>query len=101
MPSNSKNLAELLNGDTTITASDLSYPLTGFSSTGIDDNASSTAVTILSDGKVGIGVSSPNEPLHVAGGAVRIGNTNIRHDGSGGSWDMAFETYSGGYYERS
>jgi hypothetical protein len=45
-------------------------------------------------------VSSPNEPLHVAGGAVRIGNTNIRHDGSGGSWDMAFETYSGGYYER-
>jgi hypothetical protein len=74
--------------------------ISNFASTGIDDNASATAVTILSDGKVGIGVSSPSEPLHVAGGAVRIGNTNIRHDGSGGSWDMAFETYSGGYYER-
>lgn len=32
----------------TITASDLSYPLTDFSSTGIDDNASSTAITISS-----------------------------------------------------
>jgi hypothetical protein len=74
--------------------------ISNFASTGIDDNASATAVTILSDGKVGIGVSSPNEPLHVAGGAVRIGNTNIRHDGSGGSWDMKFETYSGGYFER-
>jgi hypothetical protein len=74
--------------------------ISNFASTGIDDNASATAVTILSDGKVGIGVSSPSEPLHVAGGAVRIGNTNIRHDGSGGSWDMKFETYSGGYFER-
>ena len=74
--------------------------ISNFASTGIDDNASATAVTILSDGNVGIGVSSPSEPLHVAGGAVRIGNTNIRHDGSGGSWDMKFETYSGGYFER-
>ena len=32
----------------TITASDLSYPLTDFSSTGIDDNASSNAITISS-----------------------------------------------------
>jgi len=33
--------------------------ISNFASTGIDDNASSTAVTILSDGKVGIGTSSP------------------------------------------
>lgn len=57
-------------------------------------------ITVDSSGNVGIGTSSPSEPLHVAGGAVRIGNTKIRHDGSGGSWDMAFETYSGGYFER-
>ena len=36
----------------TITASDLSYPLTDFSSTGIDDNAVSTAITIDSTGKL-------------------------------------------------
>ncbi len=41
--------------------------VSAFSSTGIDDNASSTAVTILSDGKVGIGYTSPNEKLHVNG----------------------------------
>ena len=34
----------------TITASDLSYPLTTFSSTGIDDNATSNALTIDSSG---------------------------------------------------
>ena len=32
--------------------------ISNFASTGIDDNASATAVTILSDGKVGIGTSS-------------------------------------------
>ncbi len=55
MASNSKNIAELLNGDTTVTATDLSYPLTGFSSTGIDDNATSTAITISSDEEVLLG----------------------------------------------
>jgi hypothetical protein len=33
--------------------------ISNFASTGIDDNASATAVTIASDGKVGIGTSSP------------------------------------------
>ena len=50
----------------TIVESDLSYPLTNFSSTGIDDNASSTAVTINSSQNVGIGTASP------AGGATRV-----------------------------
>ena len=39
--------------------------ISNFASTGIDDNSSATAVTILSDGKVGIGTSSPSMPLHV------------------------------------
>ena len=42
----------------TIISSDISYPLTGFSSTGIDDNADATAITIDSSENVGIGTSS-------------------------------------------
>lgn len=51
--------------DDTIVEADLSYPLTGFSSTGIDDNATSTAITIDSDENVGIGISSLVNPLQV------------------------------------
>ena len=57
------------------------------------------AITV-SGSNVGIGTASPVEPLDVAGGKVRIGNTKIGHAGAGGDWDMTFETYSGGYYER-
>ena len=56
---------------------------------------------IDSSGNVGIGTASPSEPLDVAGGKIRIGNTKIGHSGSGGSWGMVFETYSGGYFERA
>ena len=42
--------------------------LTSFASTGIDDNASSTALTIDSSGKVGIGTSNPDTKLHISGG---------------------------------
>jgi len=42
----------------TITAADLTFPLTDFSSTGIDDNATSTAITIDSSENVGIGTAS-------------------------------------------
>jgi hypothetical protein len=41
--------------------------ISNFASTGIDDNASATAVTILSDGKVGIGTASPSRKLTVLG----------------------------------
>ena len=42
------------------------YPQTGTSpSLGIDDNATSTAITIEADGDVGIGTASPQEQLHV------------------------------------
>ena len=49
--------------------------IAGFESTGIDDNSSATAVTILSDGKVGIGTASPDEKLDVRG-AVGVGYVN-------------------------
>jgi hypothetical protein len=42
----------------TVETADLSYPLTNFSSTGIDDNATSTAITIDSSENVGIGVTA-------------------------------------------
>jgi hypothetical protein len=45
----------------------MSYPLGNFSSTGIDDNADATAVTIDSSDNVGIGLTTPLYKLQVAG----------------------------------
>jgi len=39
--------------------------IAGFTSTGIDDNADATAMTINSSEQVGIGTASPNAPLHI------------------------------------
>ena len=51
----------------TVVAADLSYPLTNFSSTGIDDNADPTAITIDSSERVGIGTTQPESSLQVSG----------------------------------
>jgi hypothetical protein len=73
-------LANSINDD--IAAGVAALPLAGgtmtgvignFESTGIDDQAASTSVTILSDGKVGIGTSSPDTLLDVS----RPGNGQI------------------------
>jgi len=48
-----------------VDSSKINYPLTIFSSTGIDDNATSTAITIDSSNNVGIGTSSPSRNLHI------------------------------------
>jgi len=53
--------------------------LTDFTSTGIDDNATSTALTINSSGNIGIGTSSINSKLDVRGtGAItlNVGSTD-------------------------
>jgi hypothetical protein len=60
----------------TIVESDLSYPLTNFSSTGIDDNATSTAITIDSSENVGIGTTSPQQMLHLSGSVPEIRYTD-------------------------
>lgn len=49
----------------TVVSADLTYPLTTFSSTGIDDNATSTAITIDSSENVGIGDTSPSRLVHM------------------------------------
>jgi hypothetical protein len=59
----------------TIVESDLSYPLTNFSSTGIDDNATSIAITIDSSENVGVGgspVSSIRRLMVTDTGDVRV-----------------------------
>jgi hypothetical protein len=56
--------------DANVTSAKLSYPLTTFSSTGIDDNADATAITIDSSENVGIKTSSPTVPLEVSGSAL-------------------------------
>jgi hypothetical protein len=60
--------------------------LTGFTSTGIDDNADATAITIDSSERVGIGTTSPDELLEIEGteaaGSIELLLTNV---GDGGS----------------
>ena len=71
--------------DGTVTSAKISYPLTTFSSTGIDDNATSTAMTIDSDEKVGIGTGSPNSTLTVSGDlTVSKTGDNVKADFSNG-----------------
>ena len=78
--------------DGSVTSAKISYPLTTFSSTGIDDNATSTAITIDSSDNVAIGSSNPQGfPLQVnsgvAGNIARFtdgvnANTVIKTSGS-------------------
>ena len=63
--------------DGTVGTSQMSYPLGNFSSTGIDDNATSTAITIDSNQRVGINTThqtSPSVPLHVQTGPTTVGS---------------------------
>jgi hypothetical protein len=48
-------------GSNAVTSAKITYPLTTFSSTGIDDNATSTAITIDSSENVGIGTTNPTD----------------------------------------
>ena len=57
-----------------VTGAMMSYPLTNFSSTGIDDNADATAITIDSSENVGVGTTSPTRLLTVENSS---GNSNL------------------------
>ena len=70
--------------DANVTSAKLSYPLTTFSSTGIDDNATSTAITITSSERVGINETSPAVSFDVGttgGGQIRYGFGGVIIDG--------------------
>ena len=65
-----------------------------FKSTGIDDNATSTAVTIDASENVGVGTASPSEKLHI-GASGNDDKNSIRIDGSSGSgqtWGTIIES---------
>ena len=66
---------------TTSTGIDVTGSVTcdGFTSTGIDDNATSTAITIDASEHVGIGTTAPDRLLHLAGAdtaIIRLENTD-------------------------
>jgi len=60
--------------DDAVTGAKINYPLTTFSSTGIDDNADATALTIDSGENVAIGVTSKNSANN---GSLTIGHTGM------------------------
>ena len=67
--------------------------ISNFASTGIDDNASGTAVTILSSGNVGIGIDNPLAPLHVFSEEIGNGsNKGIRISNNSGSQHYSIRT---------
>ena len=66
--------------DGTVTSAKITYPLTTFSSTGIDDNATSTAITIDSSERVGINETNPEQDLHLTHNStlyMRAENTTL------------------------
>ena len=89
------------------TEANLKANIAGFESTGIDDNATSTAVTVDSSGNVGIGTSSPAAKLDVEGAghiqrlkstSANGGYASLLLGASGaniGSFGSAFQTEGG------
>ena len=68
---------------TTIDATKLTGTIPNFTSTGIDDNADATAMTIDSSEKIGIGITSPTQQLHsynTNAHRLRVANANYGID---------------------
>ena len=82
--------------DGSVTSAKLSYPLTTFSSTGIDDNATSTAITIDSSQNVGIGIASPSTQLHLSSSNPTVSFTDGASTAtiSGDSANLTYTTVS-------
>ena len=81
--------------DGAVTSAKITYPLTTFSSTGIDDNSNSLAMTIDSSENIGIGTTSPASigsnitTLEITGGStVRTGGLYLSNSDKSikGTW---------------
>jgi hypothetical protein len=79
---NSLALQTVVPPDGSVTSAKLVYPLTTFSSTGIDDNATSTAMTLDSSGNVGIGTTSPVSSVNIVDTAS---TANVRLESGSGT----------------
>jgi len=81
---------------TTIDATKLTGTIPNFTSTGIDDNADATAITITSAENVGIGTTSPASGRGIAGAVLHISDTPdaaLRITDTGGSdFEISAET---------
>jgi hypothetical protein len=75
--------------------------ISNFTSTGIDDNSSATAVTILSDGKVGIGVTNPRSFLDVKINTNRSLNVRQSTDTPAGTGLASIDPVSGNVRDMS
>ena len=76
-----------------VDSSKINYPLTTFSSTGIDDNATSTAITIDSNENIGIGISNPSS-YDGGGNKLVLGSTS----GRSGLTIVSSNSTAGGIY---
>ena len=80
----------------------MNYPLGNFSSTGIDDNATSTAITIDSSQRVGIGTSSPFGELSIKSASPQVyletvanGNVQINFNETADQLDVMVNNSNG------
>ena len=69
--------------------------ITNFTSTGIDDNATSTAITIDSAENVGIGIVNPSQKLHVEGAGSTY--AKIKSTNAGTGTGLFFQNATGNY----
>jgi len=72
----------------------MNYPLGNFSSTGIDDNATSTAITIDSSQNVGIGTTTPTTKLHIEGITNGLVTSKVLNTNTGASARADFTVVS-------
>lgn len=68
----------------------LTGTFTGFTSTGIDDNATETAVTIDSSERVGVGTTTPSSKLHVYGAnTLGVSSASLRVEAQAATYPTA------------